>query len=196
MVFKLEIWPQLRKVFVLIRERSHLEAVPAPWPCALRRAMESVQLPPLLAGAPQGRAGPVPPERPPLGRGHSGGEGACTGPFAGWSGTEVSCCFLVVWSVDNATWWLKEPLGTQLGRGTSPWSECPAFAARWGWGPSEREACPCSPFPNTLRISRMGFLLFSVNCKSFGLNMGQVGGQTLVMKSHSGRPEVAVPVKS
>lgn len=158
MVFKLEIWPQLQKVFVLIRERSCLEAVPAPWPCAQRRAVESVQLPALSAGTPQGHAGPVSPEGPPLGRGRSGREGARTGPFAGRSGTEVSCRFPVVWSVDSATWWLKEPSGARLGRWTSPRSECPAFAARWGWRPNEHKACPCSPVPNTLRISRMGFL--------------------------------------
>lgn len=54
MVFKLEIWPRLREVFVLIHERSCLEAVPGPWPCTQRQAVNNAQLPALSAGALQG----------------------------------------------------------------------------------------------------------------------------------------------
>ena len=94
----------------------------------------------------------------------------------------------------SATWGLKEPSGAWLGRGTSSRSECPPLLPAGGGGPVNTKLAhvPCflthSEFPE--------WASFSVNCKSFGLNMGQVGGQTLVMKSHSARLEVAVPVKT
>lgn len=92
MVFKLEIWPRLREVFVLIHERSCLEAVPGPWPCTQRQAVNNAQLPALSAGALQGlpRA---------AGTASGGGGWAQNRPFAGQSGPEVSRRFPVACSV-------------------------------------------------------------------------------------------------
>lgn len=95
MVFKLEIWPQLPKVFILIRERSRLEAVPAPWPCAQRRAVDSVQLPALSVGAPRGRAMPVPPRGLPWATGSASGRGHRAGSLLAGQGLRSAVASLL-----------------------------------------------------------------------------------------------------
>ena len=85
MVFKLEIWPRLWQVFVLIHERSCLEAVHT------EAGSEQCPAPCPVGGRPAG---------PPPGHGRSvGGGGAQSRPFAGRSGPEVSRRFPVAWSV-------------------------------------------------------------------------------------------------
>ena len=95
MVFKLEIWPQLQKVFALIRERSRLEAVPAPWPCAQRRAVDSVQLPALSVGAPRGCARPVPPRGLPWAESAASGRGHRAGPLLAGQGLQSAVTSLL-----------------------------------------------------------------------------------------------------
>lgn len=101
MVFKLEIWPQFQKVFVLICEGSRLEAVPAPGPCAQRRAVGSVQLPALSAGAPKGRAGPVPLRGLPWAAGAASGRGHVPGPSLASQGLRSAVASLLsgLWTV-------------------------------------------------------------------------------------------------
>lgn len=126
--------------------------------------------------------------------------GAASG---GWAGTEQAlhwpvrargqpsalCCLLCG---QSATWGLKEPSG-----GGWAGAPLPGVSARpccqLGWGPVNTKLAHVPSFPNTLRISRMGLPFCEL--QKPGLNMGQVGGQTLVMKSHSARLEVAVLVK-